>query len=810
VRYEPREEAFVLPEIAFSTESETHSISTVGSLSVEFLRTKKLAVFLEGLSNARDLRIAVYSYQQFYPDDLVMVWTGCLERLPEGDVVYPVDKIGLTFITPEGAWGDGDDLTDPLTGTWFQHKHVTDVIIPAIIRRAFSEVPGEATIRGCEVKGDAPFFSSIERPIKALAGGEYRTAGDVLALAWDTTRRVLYAGVHDATGSGTKPWLVSYNPVTRRWEKATEFRYTGSKTFLRPPTEWVVSHLEYDASTDKIFYVCRTNHPNLLDPQAHYHIYGNFSAATIPEEVELVDANAFTLHDRGFVVRSKYLLYDNRGYDGKPPSVEGVDHYADLEAEQIGWGTPHHQVKECGVLRPSPRIAVPVWWCGVTYGSPVVKVMKKTDKRLHPRVGQRVEFYELTTHYSQDMGAIKAIVDKGSYFEVTCATPCYYYKAIEDTGYVFLTDAGVLPSQNLFCPRPQSAQIRWLFPDDIASPHAEAVSIERRLWSEGAMNAYWKSELSNVSPNSGEPVYISDIGYISFSSSRGLEVVDRDSETVIYRGSPVAPFEVMFRGYNPAFLLRRGFTTRSALQPGHHARPGKCRLCYNGATVLTSEGKPLETYGDIYLWDDDGAVYAAWEEHGQDASGTWYIRIAAGRWDGSRMLVMFRDRIGDSWSASPDRYLTGFLRRGGKMYFGTKQHSPVWIDTPLRIYMATPPDDASSPRVYYGGLAASAVVLGDKGDIIKSGSVIRLRAGRDEPPGVKRYRVVDVNVVSRRINQTAWWDAYEGVITLFTVLSIDRIPDGITYAEAARGELLGRYITIEAGFDTRGEVMVRG
>ena len=300
-KYEPTEEAYQLPEMGWLLEGDRHGISTLGTLTIRFLRTEDIVNYLAGLEVPHNLRIDVYCYHIFHEGDKYWLWSGVLMELPGGESQYPTDKLQLTFVGAPAAWPEGDDVKDPATGNWYRNRHVTDDILPALLEEAFATVAGQADLEAPHVYNEAPFWSSIDRPRKKLAvpNASFDDTCRATGLAWHPGNELLYIGVHDAVASGTQPWLISYDPETRKWKRVTPLAYRGAKAELKPPTEWEIQHLEH--SEGAVFGVARTNHPNLLDPQAHYHslvyFYPGFTKFRRSAPITITAGSALTTID---------------------------------------------------------------------------------------------------------------------------------------------------------------------------------------------------------------------------------------------------------------------------------------------------------------------------------------------------------------------------------------------------------------------------------------------------------------------------------------------------------------------------------
>lgn len=1098
--YEPTEEAYQLPEMGWMLEGDRHTISTLGTLTIRFLRTAEIVNYLSGLVAPHNLRIDVYCYHIFHEGEKYWLWSGVLMELPGGESQYPADKLQLTFVGAPAAWPEGDDVKDSATGTWYRNRHVTDTILPAFLEAAFAVVAGQSNIEAPRVYNESPFWSSIDRPRKKLAvpNATFDDTCRTTALAWHPGDSLLYLGVHDAVGSATQPWLITYDPETREWKRVTPLAYHGAKAELKPPTEWELQHLEY--ADGAIFGVARTNHPNLLDPQAHYHslvysypgftkfrrsapitvtvgtalpagyraccldvsaltfdtpdvsdcaiaydnngvwtevdsaylnvdgiskiwfatpvavpattssvfrifwrgtgrrkkndlnnifryhhycgdkinwtdyfaafnvVAGEFQSAAAanfartlnsdasgtpdhtvyakcratftragvcirgdsatgdtavayfdtvgnllwiryfqgaaslfnssvafvtaagtnyrvkfsasgntldlwvsPDGTEITgvpdhsavtalgntqlgpgfvahnalqsyfddlykvdrvlvepvcslgatesingiyDGNLFTLHDRGVKVRTRYVQYDNRNPDGDPPAVGGVDYYGDMGMYIAGWPTPRHQVKECGTFSPSDRItAIHISWGA--YGTYTVRVGIDSNKSNHPIVGMGVEIWDLTFDYRQYLGKILSIVEGSNYFELTVEQPIrFHYTGPGAAPRTVLYAESISDGDNIFIGEPQELSIEGLYPEGNLPDPTEIYAEQRRRKDTGE-NFYWPRDIATV--NEGEKILVDEVGYTSFSTVRELGEWDTDPTYQKYLAGVPIQFDVRMKGYHAAYSVADGLYVSSPIQSKPHERPGKVGLYYNGNLVKTSEGNYLEDYGDIFLYKDGATVYVAWNELRSDEYGTWYNACCQGRWNGSIVKVEFRDRRGPTWRDYPERYITAYAHHNGHSYFGLRRYDRIWIDLPLRIFWAAPPQAALSPREYDGGYACLGAVRGDKSDVLGANPVMRLRSELTGIPERKEWRAVDVQSGTREVGSGAWGGSYlatgenAGVFTItwFTLLALEPFKLGAgVYDKAVEREVRGQYITLGAGRDERAEIAI--
>jgi hypothetical protein len=464
--YVPDDEAYNLPAVKAKLESDKYSISTIDHVTVEFTRTDELVDFLGGLKDPKRLSIKIYSYLIFRKGQKQLVWFGRLEKLPEGVDAYPSDKLKLTFTSPPGAWEDGDAVKDSITKTWHKNKHVTDLLLPKFLRKAFQQAgPGggrKYKLDEQTVKGQNYFWSGVELPRKKLArgGATYDDTYQVKAICWDSSRKVVYMGVWSSF-SPRNPWLMSYHPASRKWKRVCGFTPPRSPAFLKRKG-WEVLHLEYSASKDKVYYVCQTTEPNLIRKEAHYKCYGEINVAAPPKNAKLLNAKLFTLHNKGIVVRSKVVFFQNKS----GIETEDTQYWAYAVPRCIGWGTPRGE-KEHGVLGNADRIeASLIAGAPIKTGDKKLFIARSKYKWKHPGKDYSVEVYDNVAK-RQALGRITRVEGHEKSFECMVEHKAAYdFPADSD---VFLYPPGKQPTNNVFIAKPQNVKVRFNFPDGLKS-----------------------------------------------------------------------------------------------------------------------------------------------------------------------------------------------------------------------------------------------------------------------------------------------------------------------------------------------------
>ncbi len=823
--YVPDDEAYNLPAVKAKLESDKYSVSTIDHITLELARTDELVDFLGGLKDPKRLSIKIFSYLIFRKGQKQLVWYGRLEKLPEGVDAYPWDKLKLTFVSAPGSWEDGDAVKDPDTQTWYKNKHVTDLLLPKFLKKAFQQAgPGggrKSKLDEPKVKGDNYFWSGVELPRKKLVypGAKYDDTYQVKAICWDSSRKVVYMGVWTSY-SPQNPWLMSYHPASRKWRRVCGFTYAGSKSFLKRKG-WEVLHLEYSASQDKVYYVCQTTYSNLIEKEAHYKCYGEISMANPPENAKLLDAKLFTLHNKGIVVRSKVMFFENKG----GIQTEETKYWAYAVPRCIGWGTPRGE-KEHGVLGHSDRIEV-----SLIAGAPIKKHSKKLfiarswDKKKHPGKNYSVEVYDKLTK-RQDLGLITSIEEHDKSFECTVE-----HKAARDypaDSDVYLYTRDKQPTDNVFIARPQNVKVRFNFPDGLKSVDSATVYVEARNRNIGREDFYWPRELGQID-ETGE-FYVDRVGYTSFIEFRDMEMYDSTASEgkEYYASGPVAPFEVELEGYNPSFLVEEGFFVASALQDrgeyGPYNQAGPCRVVRSegGKWVTCKVGAgELKTYGDIFLYKDGADVWVAWNGHARcEVTGEFFSQCRVAKWDpqAKKFRNRFIDRRNaqgpDRWWKRPECYITSFARYRDRCYGGRRYYEPNWVPTNLQIFWAAPPQEDFKPSGDDGLFAAVVMVTGDRTDIFEPGTIIKL-GDKFNQPKAKHYYVSEVETGARepkesnvpcflspdwrRITDTKKGD-FCGQVTWMGLLSLDA--DGVRsegYKKQAMDELGDKYISFMKG-----------
>jgi len=824
-KYTPDEEAYGLPGTKTNLEGDKYSTAVIDYVAVELKRTDGFVKFIKGLSDPRHLTIKISTYPIFKKNLKPAIWHGQLQKLPEGLDTFSWDSIKLTFLSLPGAWQDGDDVKDPNTSTYYKNKHVTDTVLPAFLDKGLEQAGhGSYALETPDVSGDTYFWSSYEIPHKKLArtDADFDLSNKTTGICWDTSRSVLYVGVRGAAGQRELPWLVSFDPATRKWTYLTQFKYVGGKTELQRPTEWVVQHLEYSASADKVYFVCQTGHQNLLEKQAHFKCKGEIDLTSIPDTVQLTNANLFTLHDKGISIRSKSIDFDNRGYGGAVPTYDGVDYYADATTGTIGWGTPRHTVKECGPLKITPNTIL---------GFRPVQVIRRGERefKVYPgavRIGDIFFIYDKVNGAGkwENLGKIEDIKAKRGYCVIVTQYPTRYDRVFTaiPSARPFVCKPEDVPVDNIFIAEPQEIAVEYLYPKDVGSVESETIYVEARKDKARGDNFFWPQDLGEITEDG--KFKIDYVGYVSFASIRSMNEYASTGTEKKYKASESAPFKITLKGYNPSFLIEDGFYTASRLQyhpPAHPCRnqPGPCRVLHNGADCYDNRGKRVESYGNIYLFKKNSTVYAAWNERAEATRGRWFNKCKVGRWNGELFVIVFTDRWGNDYYKAPEIYIKSAIKHKGYFYFGTRYYERNWIDTAMRIFYATKPIINISCRDYDGGLAAVGVVKGDKTDVISAGKIIRLRDTETANPKGKYYFISEVVTGTRYIGVgSGLWafgsclaegeSAYLGQVTWFTLLSIDghTVYDSSSYEAQVAREVTGKYITLAAGRDERHQI----
>jgi hypothetical protein len=824
--YFPDEEAYNLPALKAKLESDKYSVSTIDHVTLELTRTDELVHFMSGLKDPKRLSIKIFSYLIFRKNQKQLVWFGRLEKLPEGVDAYPWDKLKLTFASAPGAWEDGDAVKDPDTETWYKNKHVKDFLLPTFLKKAFAQAgPGggrKYKLDEPSVKGDDYFWSGVELPRKKLArpGAKYDDTYQVKSVCWDSKRKVLYMGVWSSYSPQT-PWLMSYDPASRKWKRVCGFTYAGSKGFFND-IGWEVFHLEYSASQDKVYYVCRTTATDLSRKETHYKCHGAINVASPPDNAKLLDANLFTLHDKGIVIRSKFIGFQNKG--GTQPKSEGTKYWAYALAEGIGWGTPRGE-KEHGVLGLTGRIGI-----SLRDNTPIREGAKKIFISkiywpIYPRKGYTVEVYDTTGDKAQILGEITHIEPHEKSVECTVERRALYnYPASSD---VFLYPPGTQPSNNVFIGKPQNVKIRFSFNEGLKSVDAATVYVEARDGPIEREDFYWPYSLGEID-ETGE-FYIDRAGYASFLAFRDMDMYDSDTtaDKEYYASGPVAPFEIELEGYNPSFLAEEGFFVASALADhgpgGPHYQAGRCRIIKDGEACKLGNSE-IKTYGDIFLFKDSSGVWAAWNDHTRcSVTGEYFSQCRIAKWDPlqKKFHPRFVDRVNaegsNRWWKRPECYITSFARYRNRCYGGRRYFDPNWVPTNLQIFWAAPPQEDWKPAGYDGLLTAVVMVTGDRTDLFEAGTIIRVGDKFNEAKG-KHYYVSEVETGSRKLEEStslferdylsddwrritgAKKGAYCGQVTWMALMSLEA--EGVRtrgYAGQALHELGDKYVSFMKG-----------
>lgn len=839
--YVPDDEAYNLPALTEKLESDKYSVSTIDHVTVELTRTDELVDFLKGLKEPKYLRVRIFSYLLFRKHQKQLVWFGLLQNLPEGIDAYPWDKLKLTFMSPPGAWEDGDAVKDPDTGSAYRNKHVTDVLLPAFIKEAHKQAKGstrEGKFEPPVVRGDDYFWSGLDRPRKKLTGLKvpYDDTCKVTAMCWDSTSGLLYLGVHDGPGTKTLPWLVSYDPVNRKWAYVTRFKYTGSLSFLwLSNTGWEVQHLE--SSGGKLYFVCRTDFQDILEREAHYKCRGEIDLNAVPGTVALTDGNLFTLHDKGISIRSRHVHFQNNS-----PVPDGDDnYYANAYAETIGWGCPRSDVKEAGVLWEIPRhVSYLRREYTPTCRNRTLRLKRygtqgyKTIYYYCPTRGQRVILRDKEKGYQQYLGVVQNVKVGSEWLDVVVEKYAEYEFDPNRSPYgpyncpVNFHWRHNSPAFNVFIAEPQDVQLEYILDKGFASYDPVEVYVEARLDQAGRDQFYWPDQLGEISETS--KFRIDRVGYASFISARDLEETGEENNgegtDFHYWGGWVAPYKVTLQGYNPAFLIEDGFWVASGIQDQSSWRrcqyqAGKCRLVHNGKDCVVGSDK-IATYGKIFLYKDDSGIYCAWNGHAQDGNGRWFTQCKVAKWrEGHRFRLLWTDRTAGDWYKRPESYITSFIHYKGKFYLGRKYYEPNWVDTKLRIFWAAPPQNNLKPTEYTGGQVAICCVKGDRADVLEPGDQVALRPGEKPWRNNEQYRISS-EVNTGQVEVDEYTLTYRGLFRRgFAYVQVTFPPDYAVEDEwpykgkitwfalllAKPWAVRGKYITVMKGRDERHQIM---
>jgi hypothetical protein len=841
--YVPDEEAYDLPAVKAKLESDKYSISTIDHVTLELTRTDELVDFLGGLKDPKRLSIKIFSYLIFRKGQKQLVWFGRLEKLPEGVDAYPGDKLKLTFTSPPGAWEDGDAVKDADTKTWHKNKHVTDLLLPKFLKKAFQQAgPGggrKSKLDEQKVKGQNYFWSGGELPRKKLArgGANYDDTYQVKSVCWDSSRKVVYMGVWSSY-SAQNPWLMSYHPASRKWKRVCGFTYGGHKRFL-DDIGWEVLHLEYSAAADKVYYVCQTTKTDLSRKETHYKCYGEINVAAPPQNAKLLDANLFTLHNKGVLIKSKFIGFQNKA----PVQAKAGEtlYWAYALAESIGWGTPRGE-KEHGVLALGGRISTSLRdKTPIREGAKIIFI-SRSFWQYRPQKDYTVEVYDATGDNRQMFGAITHIEPHDSSFECTVQRRALRYYPPDSK--VYLYPPGAQPPNNVFIGKPQNVKVRFSFPKGLKSVDAATVYVEARDGPIEREDFYWPYSLGEID-ETGE-FYIDRVGYASFLAFRDLEMYDSTHEEEedpkeYYASGPVAPFEIELEGYNPSFLAEDGFFVASELADhgpgGPRNQAGPCRVVrLQGGKLVTckvGDGK-LKTYGDIFLFKDSSGVWAAWNDHARcEVTGEFFSQCRIAKWDpgAKKFRNRFIDRRNaegpDRWWKRPECYITSFARYRNRCYGGRRYYDPIWVPTNLQIFWAAPPQGDYKPTGYGGLLTAIVMVTGDRTDLFEAGTIIKLGNRFNEAKG-KQYYVSEVETGSRELQKSTSpfktdylspdWEnitgtktgCFRGQVTWMALMSLDA--KGVRsqgYKERAMAELGDKYISFMKGRVERHQIWRR-
>ncbi len=516
--------------------------------------------------------------------------------------------------------------------------------------------------------------------------------------------------------------------------------------------------------------------------------------------VNFTDDDLFYRYDKGWAVRAKSLAYTSH-------QPRASDRYAHWFVQAVGDATVP-STQDIGVADYETRTEASLT-AELKRGGTYLRANLVSGET--PAVGWELGVRELDGGPFQGLGRVAWLVVLGSTLHVRFDVPADYTFPVGARVYFYAPAA--VASDNLFIPRRMPVRIAYDYPQGLAGPRPAAVAVQRRDTRRGKSSYFFPAQVAEVAE--GEAVVL-DGGYYAFVACHPLEDVEVDVDGELYThhyNAAAAPFSVIVEGA-PAggYLLREDLTTRNEPQAADlYSSCGKSTLCRAGVPVKVNDGRPLSTRGEIFLCRRAADTYVGWNDFGFDErSRTYFPQCKLGTFAGGVVHKVFVDRWGESWCRTPGYELEGGVTRyGNALYGGRRGLARNWVRTGLQIIWAAPPQEFA-PDDYDGGRAAAFMVPGDRRELFAAGDIIRLAPTAAAEPLPKEYVIAEVGAGARLIagdSPYALDDSWRGVTAVFTwVVMLDVGREYKTYAAQVRAEVLGKYIAVAKGEETRHEV----
>lgn len=754
--------------------------------------SKDLLTLMLRVVDPSDIRVELFEQNRLDKVSPVRRFVGRLVTMPQRSISSTEDTFDfnasgyLTFMNEVA-------VTDPISSVAYRDEYIDDLINDLLDaadhpRRIITTAPPES---------DIPFTSRLFYPGKhRFDGRSYNITDDITAFTTDGTN--IWIGVGH--------WLCRYNPITRERTKVAVCRYVGALADLKYLREWQfrIKSLAYDAGT--IYGWAETTWSNLRDERAHFKLYFTYAAG---DYVDLTDTYQSHNYDRGYYVKSRYLLYHSYG------GPDGL-HWADLSMESVGDAQPTYTDKLLGILLPTGMKTGTFAYAAAAND----QILYVTTAGQPIYVRDNIQIYDSVTSHRQNLGDVTEILE--SYptgYKIKVQYPLRNdYPAGTDVSW---WPEAAAASPNLFLPGYRRVSIEY---DEKAArkeggkwtegPSAVDVRVEHRRTTEGSPSYFWPQVLGSINAGDGLDC-LGPLLALGEGNEPGQYDYDPGTGTYYYASGTVPEYHVLIEnGAHFANLPVNGYWVRNDRQASHkETQPGMNTLVYNGVpvTISNEHGAVLESRGNIWLAvDEDGHCYVAWNRW-QARGSNWFLQCVWASLNAGVATIQGRDRTGDNYTTRSMREITGFAVHYGRYWLATKRVEPRWVDTDIRIIWAAPPQNQDKPIDYDGGNVAVAMVLYDKADDLKAGTYIKVRGSRTETPGTRVYFISESSVLdSREITSLMYSSSTYGPeqMTYMVIYDLGSFTGG--YIAAARAQLLDKFITVQKGIDVYGEICYAG
>jgi len=664
------------------------------------------------------------------------------------------------------------------------------------------------------------WWSARQIPSKQDANPTEGDTTDYKCKALSEDGTYLYAGVHN--------WIIRYDMTTGDALKIGEVEW-GSPD-LR------VSYLEVDG-TD-LHYVVEFTEEDISLDEAHTRAWGTIDLTDVASHI-YPDGGVFYKYDKGCRVDSLEVMYHNYRLGGEGME-EGTCRWF---TQTIGWGTPA-PFKDGGIPKllavrsevstfPAPagqhHVHVGTSWVEQPSGDAASKPYEQYVGNYVWAVGYDSD-NEVQTQWLGKCTDIIGHKSSGTWI-IQFEHPLEYAltSSIWTHSYVYLstdTPGAHAPYENIFVPTYMEAEVGYYF-DEITDRPRESVRVERKWRKAGFESFFYPDTVADA--DEGESIFL-DPGWHSFVSSMSPEQFTNSLSQEEAYGSKVCQFYIDFSWIDKRqqYLLSEGMVVENNRQDNKHSMCGWNTVTVNGVDARWLNDAVVTCPGNIYLYKDpvSGDIYVMVNEVRQSIQPDVFTKVRIGRWNStdSRFEEVFHDR--DAYTDSPKYYpnIDSYVGHElcvseGSIYGFRRKYQRNWTDTELVVGFAAPPQTASRPSDWLGGLSATILVRGDRTDLFTTPGVIRTNDVK------KTFRISEVDTVTRQLDGDFIIDSWDTQIDLYTMMVVRSIRPmnnwdappvenwwgigvGTSYANQVAFELLGETLSVSQGYDIRDEVFV--